>query len=124
MPKFGVYRFVSDKVVANSSKQKFHIAIKFGVKSKFLFINSNAFEGDMAIDRTDWPEMPKTESFICFTGMINYDVAELKEIGVFEKCGEISEECIAKIRAHALESLVMEQWQIDFLVAEIDSIER
>ena len=54
MAKLGdVFKFVSNKVVANSPKPKYHIAIRLSKEGHFLFISSNAFEGAMAIDRTD-----------------------------------------------------------------------
>lgn len=122
MANFGtVFRFQSDKVIANQPKPKFHISIELS-EGYFLFVSPNAFEGAMAIDRSDWPEMPKTESFVSFTSLIQYSKADLEDIKI-QQYGSISKECIDKIKAHALDSLVLEQWEINLIVTTIDSIE-
>lgn len=121
MAKVGdVYRFLSNQVTGSHPKPKYHIAISLN-QGYFLYISSNAFEGDMTIDRLDWPEMPKTESFVSFSRLPRYGRSDLEGIEI-EKCGEVTIECLARIRAHATDSLVMEQWQIDLLLEAIDAL--
>ncbi|MBL4872110.1 MAG: hypothetical protein JKY41_01625 [Rhodobacteraceae bacterium] len=121
MAKLGdVLKFDSNKVAGSQSKPKYHIAIDLNA-GYLLFINSDPYEGAFAIDRSDWPEMPKKESFISFSTLIRYSREDLKDSMPAEPCGTLSDACIEKIREHALESMVLEQWAINLIVASIDN---
>lgn len=123
MASFGnVFKFISNKVVVHDPKPKYHIAIELAKEGHFLFISSNAFEGAMAITRTDWPEMPKQESFVSFSRIVSYQLKDLKGVSI-DPCGRLTDQCIHRLRAHAVDSLVLEKWEIELIVSTIDALE-
>jgi hypothetical protein len=113
-----VYKFVSAKVAVNAAKPKYHVAIDLNC-GFLLFINSDDYPGAMRIDRTDWPEMPKQESYISCNAGVRYRRADLKGITI-EPSGRLTEACILRLRQHIAESEVMPQHDIDVAIAAID----
>lgn len=120
MAKVGaVFRFVSIKVAAVAPKPKYHVAVdlKCGF---FLFVNSDDYPGAMRIDRTDWPEMPKQESFISCNAGVRYGKADLKGMQIVP-AGRLSDDCLRRLRDHIAESDVMPQTDIDVALAALEA---
>jgi hypothetical protein len=118
MAKVGaVYRFVSAKVAANAAKPKFHVAIDLSC-GFLLFINSDDYPGAMKIDRTDWPEMPKPESFISCSAGIRYSKQDLNGVKI-DPAGCLTEDCLRRLHQHIMESETMPQVDIDIAVAAL-----
>lgn len=120
MAKVGaVFRFVSVKVAAVAAKPKYHVAID--LKCGFLlFINSDDYPGAMRIDRTDWPEMPKQESFISCNAGVRYGKADIKGLRI-DPAGCLTDDCLRRLRDHIAESEVMPQTDIDVALAALDA---
>ena len=118
MAKVGaVFRFVSAKVAANAAKPKYHVAIDLSC-GFLLFINSDDYPGAMRIDRTDWPEMPKQESYISCSAGIRYTKTDLKGVQI-DAAGCLTDDCLRKLLKHISDSEVMPQEDIDIAVAAL-----
>lgn len=111
-----VFRFVSSKDVG-AAKYKFHVEIdlKLGL---LLFINSEPFEGSMAISRSDWPDMPKDISHISCNSVVRYRKSELLGFKP-ESCGRLSDACLERLLSHVRDSFVMPMADIDHVVRAI-----
>lgn len=114
-----VFRFVSVKVAANAAKPKYHVAIDLNC-GFLLFINSDDYPGAMRIDRTDWPEMPKQESYISCSAGIRYTKADLKGVQI-DAAGCLTDACLTRLMEHIRESEIMPQADIDIAVAALTS---
>lgn len=120
MAKAGdVFIFLSTKVAAAAPKPKYHVAIDLNC-GFLLFINSDNYPGAMRIDRTDWPAMPKEESFISCSGGIRYSRSDLKGLAI-EGAGCLSDACLRRLRQHIFDSETMPQADIDVAVAAMDA---
>lgn len=92
------------------SRDKFHIAIDFS-EGAMLFINSNPFEGAMEIDRSDWPDMPKSESYVSCSAAIRYRKTDLKGVTI-TPAGRLTDNCLTRLEAHVANSLTLPQKDI------------
>jgi len=117
-----IVKFVSGKVIGQPAKPKYHIIIDVN-QGLMLFINSNPYEGAMEIDKNGWPKMPMNESFVSCNKALRYTYAELKDVKK-TPCGALSRDCIVNLRSHVENSLVMEQSDIDAILAAIDCSRR
>lgn len=119
MPNVGaIYKFISAKVAANTPKPKYHVAIDFNC-GFFLFINSDDYAGAMKIERHEWPEMPKLVSFISCSAGIRYRKSDFKGITI-EASGNLTNDCLLRLRQHIFESEVMPQMDINIAIAALD----
>ena len=119
MAKVGsVFRFVSRRVAGSLPKPKFHIAIDLNC-GFFLFVNSDAYEGAMEIGRGDWPEMPKTVSYISCNAGVRYSRSDLQGV-LIEPSGTLTLFCLGRLRHHIADSLVMPQQDITIALAALD----
>lgn len=109
-----VFKFQSNKAAGHMTRDKFHVAIELS-EGALLFINSDPFEGAMRIDRTDWPEMPKTESYISCSAAIRYTKDDLDGVEI-KPAGRLSEDCLSRLEAHVEASITMPQEDIDTIL--------
>ena len=114
-----VFRFVSNQVLGNSAKPKFHVAIDLNC-GFFLFINSDPNSGAMEIDQSDWPTMPKQVSYISCNAGVRYRRADFHGVSI-QPAGALSRPCLKRLRQHIHESFVMPQVDIDLAIAALDS---
>jgi hypothetical protein len=84
-----------------------------------LFISSDPFEGAMKIDRLDWPEMPKTESFISCSSLLRYTKLDLEGITP-TPAGRLSDDCLTRLEAHVASSYTLEIREIDIILSALE----
>lgn len=84
-------------------------------KLAFLFISSEPFEGAMRIDRSDWPDMPKEESYISCSSLIEYTLPDLKGIPI-EASGRLSDACMTRLTKHVISSYTLTINEIDLIL--------
>lgn len=119
MAHFGkIYKFVTGKVIGQPGKPKFHITIDLD-QGLMLMINSDPYEGAMEINRADWPQMPRHDSFISCNKVLRYGRSDLEGVQI-TPCGALSRDCITRLREHMEDCLAMEQHDIDAVLAAID----
>lgn len=80
-----------------------------------LFVSSDPFEGAMRIDRLDWPEMPKIESYISCSSLLRYTKLDLEGIAPVA-AGRLSDACLARLEAHVASSYTLEIREIDLIL--------
>lgn len=101
-------------MVGYETRDKFHVAIKLS-DGAFLFISSDPFEGAMKIDRSDWPEMPKEESYISCSSLVRYSKLDLNGVKILP-AGRLTDECLGKLEAHVATSYTLTILEIDILL--------
>lgn len=112
-----VFKFSSNQAFGHSSRDKFHVVIEL-TKGALLFINSNPFEGAMRIDRSDWPEMPKTESYISCSAIIRYTKDDLQGVEI-TPAGRLSDNCLERLWSHVEDSLTLPQKDIEAILTAL-----
>lgn len=80
-----------------------------------LFISSDPFEGAMRIDRTDWPEMPKAESYISCSSLLQYKKSDLVNIKI-APAGRLTNNCLSRLEAHVASSYTLTIVEIDIIL--------
>jgi hypothetical protein len=83
-----------------------------------LFISSNPFEGAMRIDQSDWPEMPKAESYISCSSLLRYNKLDLEGITPVP-VGRLTDDCLTRLEAHVAASYVLEIREIDIILSAL-----
>lgn len=83
-----------------------------------LFISSDPFEGAMRIDRMDWPEMPKTESFISCSSLLRYTKLDLDRVTP-TPAGRLSDDCLTRLEAHVASSYTLEIREIEIILSAL-----
>lgn len=109
-----IFKFQSNKAFGHDARDKFHVVIELS-EGALLFINSDPFEGAMRIDRTDWPEMPKIESYISCSAAIRYNKQDLSGVTVHAS-GRLSDDCLKRLEAHVASSITLPQNDIDTIL--------
>jgi hypothetical protein len=106
-------------VLGHDSRDKFHVAIELS-KLAFLFICSEPFEGAIRIDRSDWPGMPKEESYISCSSLVRYSLSDLKDIPIVP-AGRLSDNCLSRLEAHVASSFTLTIIEIDLILKALSS---
>lgn len=109
-----IFKFVTDKATGHDTRDKYHVAIALS-KGAMLFISSDPFEGAMRINRHDWPEMPKTESYISCSSLLRYTKLDLDGITP-TKAGRLSDDCLTRLEAHVASSYTLEIREIALIL--------
>lgn len=112
-----IFKFVTKKAIGYESRDKYHVAITLS-KGAMLFISSDPFEGAMRIDRNDWAEMPKEESYISCSGLLRYTKDDLKGLTPVP-AGRLSDACLTRLEAHVASSYTLEIREIDIILAAL-----
>lgn len=113
-----IVKFESNQVVNNDPKPKYHVVLSLGDLS-FLFISSNPFDDSFEITQTDWEEMPNEFSSISCNKVIRYDAEYLKSLKG-EVFGELSRDCLQRLRDHLPNSESMETKDILYAISIFD----
>ena len=112
-----IFKFRTEKAIGNDSRDKYHIAIELS-KGAMLFISSDPFEGAMRIDRQDWPQMPKTESYISCSSLLRYQKLDLEGITP-TPAGRLSDDCLTRLEAHVASSYTLEIREIEIILSAL-----
>lgn len=112
-----IFKFVTEKAIGHETRDKYHVAIALS-KGAMLFISSNPFEGAMKIDRSDWPEMPKEESYISCSSLLRYTKDNLDGITPIS-AGRLSDACLRRLEKHVASSYTLEIREIDIILTAL-----
>ena len=74
----------------------------------------------MRIDRSDWPEMPKGESYISCSNLVRYALSDLQGIPK-EQAGKLSSECLSRLEAHVASSFTLTIVEIDIILSVLSA---
>ena len=69
----------------------------------------------MRIDRTDWPDMPKEESFISCSSLVRYKRCDLEGLEI-RAAGRLSDQCLARLESHVASSFTLTIVEIDTIL--------
>ena len=109
-----IFKFVTEKAIGYETRDKYHVAIELS-KGAMLFISSDPFEGAMRIDRNDWAEMPKEESYISCSSLLRYTRHDFDGITP-TAAGRLSDDCLTRLEAHVASSYTLEIREIDIIL--------
>jgi hypothetical protein len=93
-----IFLWTTGKAKGHNSRDKYHIFICVGdwaEANTFLFISSLNYFADFKIDKIDWPQMPKEESFIS-PNPVFYTDAELASFTI-KRAGYLTKRHISRI---------------------------